>query len=322
MNEKISVIVPIYNVENYLDRCIESIVNQTYSNLEIILIDDGSPDNCPQMCDRWSEKDNRIVVVHKSNGGLSDARNVGLTIATGEYIAFVDSDDWIHAQYVEYLYKAIKEYKVDLAACNIRKVYTDNHKEEVHTPLMRAYSTEEALETLIKGDLFRAVVWNKLYHKNLLCEELFEIGRYHEDEFFTYRVMGKTDKMIYVDAELYYYFQREGSIMNSVSYKHLDALDAYLDRINYLQNKYPKLYKMDKINFCKTCIYFYQEAFKLNDKEKRLCKNRIKEYRRKIKFECSEFKRYSLKEQISIIGSCQCIELLSRLSLLKRKGLK
>ena len=124
-NPLISVIVPIYNVEEYLNRCVESIVNQTYQKLEIILVDDGSPDNCPRMCDDWAKKDSRIKVIHKENGGLSDARNAGMKITTGEYISFIDSDDYIETCMIEILYEAIKKYDCDIASCRVRIVMDD-----------------------------------------------------------------------------------------------------------------------------------------------------------------------------------------------------
>lgn len=319
MKDLVSVIVPVYNVEKYLNRCVESIVQQTYKYLEIILVDDGSPDKCPNICDEWSKRDDRILVIHKTNGGLSDARNAGLSIATGEYIAFVDSDDWIHAEYIEHLYTAIKNHKVDIAACDIYWVYMESTLDEINKPMVKVYSTEEALETLINGETFRAVAWNKLYHKDLLNGELFEVGRYHEDEFFTYRILAKSKRMAFVNEKLYYYFQREGSIMNSISSKHLDALDAYIYRINYFENHYSKLYKIDKMRFCMSCICFYQETFKLNDKEKRQCRNRIKSSRTNITFNISEWSEYSFKELIYIVGSRMCIGLMSRLLLLRRK---
>ena len=124
--ELISIVVPVYKVEPYLDKCVSSIVNQTYKNLEIILVDDGSPDNCPVMCDAWAEKDNRIRVIHKPNGGLSDARNAGMSAATGELIAFVDSDDWIAPDMYEKLYHRLTEDGSDIAACGVQMVWEDN----------------------------------------------------------------------------------------------------------------------------------------------------------------------------------------------------
>ena len=248
----ISIIVPVYNVEKFLNRCVASIARQTYKYLEIILVDDGSFDKSPEICNEWREKDERIKIVHKKNGGLSDARNAGLAIATGEYIAFVDSDDWIHSEYIEQMYSAIKKYKTNVAACDISRVYTDEINEEIKIPTVKCYSTEQALESLINGGIVRAVAWNKLYHKMLLKDESFEVGRYHEDEFFTYRILAKSKKIVYVNAKLYFYYQREGSIMNSISCKHLDVLDAYIERINFLCNRYPRLYEIDKKAFCVT----------------------------------------------------------------------
>lgn len=319
MKDLVSVVVPIYNVEKYLNRCIKSIVQQTYRCLEIILVDDGSLDQCPHICDEWREKDNRVRVIHKSNGGLSDARNVGLSVATGEYIAFVDSDDWVHESFIEQLYNAVKKYKVSIAACDVRLVYGEYQQNITSNPFIEIFEREDALCTLIDGKMFRAVAWNKLYHRELLEKEKFEIGRYHEDEFFTYRILGKVSKMAFVNAELYYYFQREGSIMNSVSYKHLDSLDAYIDRINYFKENFPRLYKIDKMRFCISCINFYQETFKLNKKEKKRCIVKIKSCRAKISFSLLEFKEYSIKELIYIISSRLCIGLMSRLLLYRKR---
>ena len=148
----ISVIVPVYNVEAYLDKCISSIVNQTYRNLEIILVDDGSPDNCPAMCDAWAKKDSRIRVIHKLNGGLSDARNAGMTVTTGELMAFVDSDDWIDVHYIEYLYNALRQSNADISACDLREVYDDTtmitFAEQM--PRVEVATSEEAIEDILK----------------------------------------------------------------------------------------------------------------------------------------------------------------------------
>ena len=164
----ISVIVPVYNVEKYLDKCIQSIVDQTYTNLEIILVDDGSPDNSGAICDEWAEKDNRIKVIHKANGGLSDARNAGLDIATGEYIAFVDSDDYIELDFYDKLYNVIKATNCDISICNLRKVYENNNVSvnNCDTFEITEYSTTEAMSALI-DDKIRQVVWNKLYKADI-----------------------------------------------------------------------------------------------------------------------------------------------------------
>ena len=146
----ISVIVPIYNVEKYLDRCVDSIINQTYKNLEIILVDDGSPDNCPQMCDDYAKKDSRIKVVHKENGGLSDARNVGMEVATGEYVSFIDSDDYISLDFYETLLETIVDNDSDIVECGVVKFYEDNSFDKYSDDLkVTNYDTVDGLEGLI-----------------------------------------------------------------------------------------------------------------------------------------------------------------------------
>ena len=161
MNPLISVIVPIYKVEKYLDRCVESLINQTYKNLEIILVDDGSPDNSPAMCDNYAKKDSRIKVVHKKNGGLSDASNVGMSVATGEFISFIDSDDYVSDDFFEVLYNTMITEKSDIVECSVVKFYEDNlfdkHNDDNE---ITTFSTVDALSALISENPFHQHVWN------------------------------------------------------------------------------------------------------------------------------------------------------------------
>lgn len=298
----ISVIVPVYNVEAYLDKCISSIVNQTYRNLEIILVDDGSPDNCPAMCDAWAKKDSRIRVIHKLNGGLSDARNAGMTVTTGELMAFVDSDDWIDVHYIEYLYNALRQSNADISACDLREVYDDTtmitFAEQM--PRVEVATSEEAIEDILHNRRFRAVAWNKLYTRKVITGERFETGRLHEDEFFSYRLYDKAARLAYIDLPLYNYRQRSGSIMASFSVHHLDALDAYLRRIALLEKKYPRLLLLDKLNFCVACMNLYGAISIVDAEQRHEAKRRIKSCRRKIRFTWNEFWRCSRKERIFI----------------------
>lgn len=319
----ISIIVPVYKVEAYLDECVESIVHQSYKNLEIILVDDGSPDRCPAMCDAWSKKDPRIQVIHKTNGGLSDARNAGMSRATGQYVAFVDSDDWIEKNYIEWLYRAIQETASDLAACDVREVFT---KEDVpvisdESGDVKKCTSLEALSDLLKGQGFRAVAWNKLYRAELLKDEHFEVGRLHEDEFFSYRIFDKAASLAYVDLPLYNYRQREGSIMSTASLGHLDSLDAYLGRLSLLKKKYPTLYTRDKVTFCITCLNFYCDTFMNPNDYSSMVRKKIKQYRKKIKFSMPEFLKHSPKNMVYIAGSSALlIDLFSKLR--TRRGKK
>lgn len=301
----VSVIVPVYNVEKYLSICIKSIIGQTYSNLQIILIDDGSPDKSADICDDWSKKDSRITVIHKKNGGLSDARNVGIAHAKGDYVCFVDSDDILAPDYISSLYNAIIKFNVKLSVCDIQ-CFRDNeiNKFVVKEHNIHVFTSEQALADIIHGGKeIRAIACNKMYGKEILQNECFVYGKHHEDEFFTYRIIDKTEKIAYVDAPLYFYRQHEGSIMSTFTIKRLDALEAYLERMQLLKEKYPRLYVEDKISFCISCVGYYRLALKKNNKEMRLVKNKIKALRKNVSFTRQELRRCSLFEKVYIFGS-------------------
>ena len=215
MNEKISVIVPVYNVEKYLDKCLESIVHQTYRNLEIILVDDGSSDNCPAMCDEWAGKDKRIKVIHKENGGLSSARNAGLDFATGEYIVFVDSDDWLDTDAVEKLLRAAVENRADIVASGF---YFENESGTSSIQDLRVSSFEnEDIAFALLTDEIRPEVCSKLYSARLIGKLRFdESMKYAEDLPFNFNVMLKAKKLFCMAVSCYHYYQRNaGSITSS-----------------------------------------------------------------------------------------------------------
>lgn len=297
--ELISVIIPIYKVEEFLDCCIRSIVDQTYSKLEIILVDDGSPDACPSKCDEWAQKDNRIRVIHKKNGGLSDARNAGMSIATGAYISFVDSDDWIAPDFYEKLYQSIVENNAQIAASGIVLAYSDYLQYDQSIYDRQVFSTEDALKTLINGRGFYAVAWNKLYQKSLFDGIEYPIGKLHEDEFVTYKLIGKATRLVLCQKALYYYRQREGSIMQEWSIRHLDALDAFFERNKFLADNYPKLYVGDKVTLLMTCVGFFRECNKLEDCQ--VEKERIRERSKKITFNIKELCTLNIKSILYII---------------------
>lgn len=235
----VSVIVPIYEVEKYLQRCIDSIRNQTYEQLEIILVDDGSPDGCGAICDEYSKSDSRIVVIHKENGGLSSARNVGLDVATGKYVAFIDADDTVHAKFIETLLGLCEKYECDIAQCDFLTV----SEESLNLPLnlqepLAFYTGKQALSKLCveKNDVPFVIAWNKIYKRELFCEIRYPIGRIHEDEFTTYQILWKARKIVVTNQYLYYYLQRPDSIVRrKYSVKRLDALDAFKERMDFLK---------------------------------------------------------------------------------------
>ena len=248
MGDKISVIVPIYKVEDYLHRCVDSIINQTYTNLEIILVDDGSPDNCPMICDEYAKKDSRIRVVHKKNGGLSDARNAGIDIATGEYIMFIDSDDFVDIEMMESMMKNMIDNNVDMVVCNIKYVYEDREVVK-YNQADRILDRYEAMEEYLKDGVVQAVAWNKLYKKSLINDMRYKVGKTNEDEFFTYKVVDKTDKIYYNSRPFYNYIQRDSSIMGKYSLKRLDGVEASYERLNFIKERYPDLYEKEKKTF-------------------------------------------------------------------------
>ena len=250
----ISVIVPIYNVEPYLRRCVDSLLRQSYADFELILVDDGSPDNCGSICDEYAAVDSRVRVIHKPNGGLSDARNAGLEIAQGEYIAFVDSDDWVAKDYLERLMAALTDTGADICECDVFKTSGEETSSGQGSPVV--YETAEALVQLIHDGVFRQHVWNKLYRREVIADILFPKGKTNEDEFWTYRVFGNAKKVAKISDVLYFYFQRPGSIMGETySLKRLDALEGKMLRQKYIDTKFPELSLQAKLNLFGSSIY-------------------------------------------------------------------
>lgn len=242
MTELISVIIPIYKVEEYLDECIASVVAQTYKNIEIILVDDGSPDKCPAICDEWQKKDNRIRVIHKSNGGLSDARNAGLDISTGKYIIFVDSDDWIMPDMAEKLYNALVRENADIASCGI--INCEKEKTAEWGCEDFAGSSEEIYSLLYDDSKYPVSVWNKLYRRSCWENLRFPVGKICEDAFTTYQLIHNANRIVMIPQALYCYRIRQGSIMtSSFSAKKMDEEEAWRVNWQFMEKHYPQLKK-------------------------------------------------------------------------------
>ena len=233
----ISVIVPVYNVENYLNKCVDSIVNQTYTNLEIILVDDGSPDNCPKNCDEWAKKDSRIRVIHKENGGLSSARNAGLDIMTGTLVGFVDSDDYIAPNMYEKLYNAMIENDADLSACNY-EFFDESGKKLGGSRLSeRCITGKQAL-----ADIYRtvySVAYNKLYKHEIFKSLRYTNGYIHEDEIIIHHILGQCNKIIVISDNLYFYVRNNQSIMGKISTGNIQSLyDSFKGRAYTFRDRY------------------------------------------------------------------------------------
>ena len=249
MTEKITVIVPVYNVEHYLDKCLDSLINQTYKNLEIIVINDGSTDNSGIICQEYAQKDNRIIYVEKENGGQSEARNMGLDRMTGSYVTFVDSDDWVEADYVETLYQKITEYQADIAVGNY---YSYNEQEGIFcfhifgsSYYEKVYDNVSIFENFYESEHMKnfalICVGGKLYKSDLFRELRFEVGKLGEDGYLNQKIYLLAEKTIYLNKGLYAYRQREGSSSRIWTEKWMHALvDAMSERITLLANmNYP-----------------------------------------------------------------------------------
>lgn len=253
--DRISVIVPVYNVESFLARCIESIICQTYQNLEIILVDDGSDDGCSEICDSYAEKDARIRVVHKKNGGLSDARNIGIQFATGEYIGYVDSDDWIQETMYEKLYQSISKENADIAVCGYYISDGKNATTAFQSHDLVVFNKEAALEELCKNTRILSHAWDKLYKRSVLENKYFPKGKYYEDIYIMHKVFLEADKIVFLDEPLYYYFQRAGSIVSNktlLSYEHL--ILGFKSRLEDLECNQEKLNSRQSILWTKSWI--------------------------------------------------------------------
>ena len=237
---KISVIVPVYKVEKYLNRCVESIVNQSFFNFELILVDDGSPDNSPQICDDWAQKDARIRVIHKENGGLSSARNAGISIADGEYLLFVDSDDVIHPDSLNILMTAIQRTGAEIALGCFTRFAEDTIDVSQYLPWDEVIQIKSNLDIL---DGFFEDIANipslvsacgKLWHRNLFNDITFPVGRLFEDEFTTYKLYHRANSIAFVNIELYFYYDNMEGITRTLNIeKRFDEYDAQWERIQY-----------------------------------------------------------------------------------------
>ncbi|MFG6149943.1 glycosyltransferase family 2 protein [Halobacillus sp. B23F22_1] len=263
MNPEISIIVPVYKVEKYLEKCIDSILSQTFKNFELILVNDGSPDNCGKICEYYKQKDSRVNVIHKENGGISDARNMGLNYATGNYIGFVDSDDYLLTNMYEVMYNTAIKNGSDIVVCDFFKLNEDENDvskcEDRDSPIINL-TNYEALEKIYTEipETF-VVVWNKLFKKEIFKEVKFDKSKIYEDEFITHKLLLEAKKVTYIRKKLYNYLIREGSIVNSpYNVSKLDKVFALNERVNLfrrLRNK--KILHLSEIRYTDLLFWNY-----------------------------------------------------------------
>lgn len=242
MKPLISVILPIYNVETFLPRCVESVMRQTYKNLEIILVDDGSPDGCPQLCDAYAKQDERIRVLHKANGGLSDARNQGALIATGKYITFIDSDDYVKDTYVEYLYMLIEKYQTRMSLCTHTVVFENGKTIRYGEGGDEALSTENCLERMLYDDVINTSAWAKLYETEMVRKFPYPVGKLFEDIATTYKFFMACGSIACGYESQYFYMLRSSSIVyQQFNPKKLELLDMTDGMADDVRKQYPQL---------------------------------------------------------------------------------
>ena len=247
MNEKISVIVPIYKVEQVLKRCVYSILSQTYENLEIILVDDGSPDQCPAICDAYARQDARIKVVHKKNGGLTSAWKEGVRHAEGEWLGFVDSDDFLDSRMLETLCRDLQEQDADVAVVGFRMFEREEElaPAELAVPV-QCMTGREAIRSTLVSDELGDFAWNKLYKRELFRDVRYPLGRMMEDQGTTYRIFQQCSKVAYRPVPLYYYYQRPDSILHRRNMKfYEDKLDMGYQKYQAIREAYPGMPEND-----------------------------------------------------------------------------
>lgn len=282
MNDLVSIILPVYNVEKYLSECLETIIGQTYKRIEIIVVDDGSTDSCPKICDKYAKKDKRIKVIHQENKGLSGARNCGIEQANGKYITFVDSDDFISKDYISDLLFELKKNECDISACGTINVDENGNELNIEVSSKNIQLLgEEQIKALLMSKL-STTAWGKLYKIELFKNIRYPIRKYNEDTFTTYKVLDLSQKTIVINKPLYYYRKVQNSITNcSFNIKHMDGLEGIIERAEFVEKKYPqyKVYGNSAIVYtaCKIFEKMIKSNYKNKEIEKTLKKN-IKKY--------------------------------------------
>jgi len=279
----ISVIVPVYKAEEYLDQCIGSIANQTYPNLEILLVDDGSPGNSGAICDVWAEKDSRIRVIHKENGGTGQARNVAMDLAKGEFLAFLDCDDYIAPDMYAHLY-SIMDAQTDLAECAFQETFDDHAAFSEGSANVTYYTPEEAMRQHIRDTVFRQIVWNKLYRRSAVGDIRFISGIKLDDEFFTYRVIANCRKLVLSDKRCHAYRQHPSSVIHQkYSLDRVLGLKAKQLRLELVQMQMPALLEEAGENLLMSCLFSAQGTLRcLKGKEREQARTMIREVKDQI----------------------------------------
>lgn len=285
MCDLVSIIIPVYNVEIYLRKCIDSVLKNTYKHIEIILVDDGSLDSSSSICDEYQKKYQNVKVIHKTNGGLSSARNSGLEIAEGKYILFIDSDDYISEDFIQDLVNTMIKSDVEVVQSNFEKINEGGKSLYIPNIIPQVYSSkEQILDAFFIDHNIHVTAWGKLYKKEIFNKIKFMEGKNNEDNIFIADLFEQIDSYACIDNAGYKYLQRTNSIINSkFSEKKLDALFA----TNYIKHKcmqnWENYISYSVVLVCKSCIYLYYDYLKSKTKNKRIKKLLLDEYKQNFK---------------------------------------
>lgn len=318
-NIRISVVVPIYKVEKYIHKCIQSILAQTYKNLEIILVDDGSPDRCGAICDSYAKEDPRIKVIHKQNGGLSDARNAGIDAAEGGFIGFVDSDDYIAPQMYEQLIKQLVKYNADIAVCKSISVKENQEAVFTDSDTVRVYE-DNAARAMIYDNDFTVNAWNKLYRSKLFNNIRYPKGKLYEDLATTYQLIERAKKVVLLESIMYAYVQREGSIMNITGFMpDIDKMEIIETMWQFYlegQSKYIKKIQAGIIRYCINDVFKMASCGNLvkNKNYRNELKNFLKG--KKLSVFCNPYVK--MYNKLIIILNLHCPGFLQRIYMARR----
>ena len=300
----VSVIVPCYNVEQYLSKCIDSILNQTYHNLEVWLVDDGSPDRCGEICDEYAQKDARIKVIHKKNGGLSDARNVALDVMTGEYVVCVDSDDYITPTHIEGLYHLIEKYGAEVAvnnSCNFLEGTTPHPAKKAENDIVFD-SGLKAVEAMFYQELYDTCAWGKMYKANLFDGIRYPKGLLFEDLPTTYRLLLKASKVVFNDEQSYFYLLRSNSIEGAAFSPH--KLDSGLQLMALMDKDKDKLQPIIKSYNCRIVSFVFHLLLQMPEgyEHRKNFENRIRKVRWSVLMDNRARKKARVASLLSFVG--------------------
>ena len=317
MNDLISIIVPVYNVEKYLNRCIDSIINQTYKNIEIILVDDGSTDDSGKICDEYLIKEPRVKVLHKSNGGLSSARNAGIDICKGRYIGFVDSDERIESTMYEILYKKMIYIDADIIDCGYWKEYV-NISSKISSDKEIVYCGKNLVEACYLSKVSKPEVWCKLYKRYIFDSVKFPLNKYYEDAFIFIPTLTLIKKIVIIPSCLYHYRQRKSAITKNIfNDKHLDVIELHENEYQYIKKHMPNCIEQNRVY---KILGIKELLFKLLNANKKI--GSVKNLQEEIKknfFFILKTNKLKFKEKISLILIIINLDLFFNFTRIKRE---